>query len=87
MLTRSFSISQNVPVTLIMFILKIIVTSRKHNLFNLRFGLPMSMLLHESEPEMLCQTVWDVLSAGLTKRILHESIRDVSSAGLTERML
>lgn len=47
----------------------------------------MSMLLHESEPEMLCQTVWDVLSAGLTKRILHESIRDVSSAGLTERML
>ena len=87
MLTQSFSISQNVPVTLIMFILKIIVTSRKHKLFNLRLELPMSMLLHKSEPEMLHQTVWDALSAGLTKRMLHESIRDVSSAGLTEKML
>ena len=53
MLTQSFSISQNVPVTLTMFILKIIVTSRKHKLLNLRLELPMSMLLHESEPEML----------------------------------
>ena len=87
MLTQSFSISQNVPVTLIMFILKIIVTSREHKPFNLRLELPMSKFLHESEPEMLRQTVWDALSAGLTKTMLHESIRDVSSAGLTERML